>query len=299
MKTTLVPMKSTTVDDLIDVPAKRKEPKSSAEPARQTSVIGRARAFQQRVAAALGTAAATPWSWVVVTCLILGIAGGTRYWREYQFYDINKESRNSPFPLAELPRLVGEWRLDEGLVAPLDPEIARFAGASDHITRQYTNIKNGETAVVLVVYGLASAVTLHTPDVCYPAAGYRVVATESKPDHELKIQGVDKTAIYRQGFYAKSFAGRTEYAEAVYSFRHAGDWLPDAATRWKAFRYRPGVFKVQVGRTVTDLTSENNASVDLLGEFMREIELRLDSDAKAASSAVGPNRQAAVKKAAN
>ncbi len=189
--------------------------------------------------------------------------------------------------------------MDEGTEAPLDPQIARLAGASDHVTRQYTNTKTGETAVVLVVYGLASVVSLHTPEVCYPAAGFTAVATESAGDHEIKIPGVDKTAIYRQVFYSKSLAGHTEYSEAVYSFRHAGDWLPNAVTRWKSFRYRPGVFKVQIGRTVTDLTTENSPGAELLGEFMREIELRLASDAKAPDSAIGPDRKAAPGKAAN
>ncbi len=292
-------MKSTTVDDVIDVPAKRKDPKSSAESGRVTSMSAQARAFQKSVAAALGNAAATPWSWVAITCLILGISGGVRYWRGSQFYDLSKESRNSPFPLAELPKVVGDWRMDDGMEAPLDPEIARMAGASDHLERQYTNVKTGDTAVVLVVYGLASVVSLHTPDICYPAAGYSAVATESSADHEIKIPGMDKTAIYRQSFYSQAHAGRSAYVEAVYSFRHAGDWLPDAVTRWKAFRYRPGVFKVQIGRTVTDLTTENSASVDLLGEIMRVIELRLATDAKASGSAVGPNPKAAPGKAAN
>ena len=247
-------MKSTIVDEVIDVPAKRPEPEISGESGPRTTFSARARAVRESVATALGKAAATPSSWVAITCLILGISGGARYWRGYQFYDLSNESRNSPFPLVELPKVVGAWRMDEGTEAPLDPEIARLAGATDHVTRQYTNGKTGQSAVVLVVYGLASVVSMHTPEVCYPAAGFTAVETESVGDHEIKIPGVDKTAIYRQGFYSKSRAERSEYSESAYSFRHAGDWLPDASLRWKAFRYRPGVFKVQVSRTVTDLT---------------------------------------------
>ena len=299
MKSTLVPVKSTTVHDEIDLPGKRPEVKDSGAAGNGTSMGARTRAFRESVAAALATTAARPWSWAVVSCLILGLSGGARYWREFQFYGLSNESRNSPFPLAELPKVVGAWRMDEGMDVPLDPEIARFAGASDHLQRQYTNGKTGETAVVLVVYGLGSVVTLHTPEVCYPAAGYAPVATGSAGKHELKIPGMDKKAIYRQNFFSKSLAGRSEYVESVYSFLHAGDWLPDAATRWKAFRYRPGVFKVQVGRVVADLAPENSASVDLLGEFMREIELRLAADAKASDSAVGPDRKAASGKATN
>jgi Protein of unknown function (DUF3485) len=229
--------------------------------------------------------------------LMLGISGGIRHWRDMQFYELTEESRVSPFPLAEMPTMLGAWRYDEGTQVELDPEIQRIAGSSDHLVRQYTNVNTGESASVLVLYGLASIVCFHSAEVCYPTAGFRPAGDPPMEDHELKIPGIDKLAAYRQGFFSRSSAGRSEYSEVDYSFRHAGDWLPDARDRWKSFRYRPGMFKVQVARTVNDLKVENSSSVELLREFMLEIETRLA--AKASAKAAKPGRKAEPGKLAN
>ncbi len=303
--------KSRTANELDDFPAKPPETRVSGGNSRAialvararslrtfaNALVARARALRTFAAAALGTLVTTPWTWMVVTCLMLGISGGVRYWRGMEFYDLSEESRASPFPLAELPKVLGAWRIDERTPIELDPEIARIAGSSDHIVRIYTNVNTGESASVLLLYGLASTVCFHTPEACYPAAGYTPAGNPPMADHELKIPGIDKLAVYRQGFFSRSLAGRSEYSEVVYSFRHAGDWLPNARNRWKAFRYRPGMFKVQIARTVNDLNVENSSSVELLREFMLEIETRLAAKASAGAAAQG--RKAEPGKVAN
>jgi Protein of unknown function (DUF3485) len=281
-------MKSSGVGDVIDLPAKQKEAKATGGSRPATGFGARARALSQAMGTALGALASSPRGWMAVTCVMLGISGGIRYWRGLQFYDLTKESRQSPFPLAEVPKVIGAWRMDEGMDNQLDPEIARIAGSSDHFVRQYTNGKTGDIATVLVIYGLASTVAFHTPEVCYPAAGWTAAGAEPMTDHELKIPGVDKVATYRRGFFSKTLAGHSEYADVVYSFRHTGDWLPNMTSRWKTFRYNPGMFKIQVARVVTDLNIEDNTCPELLGDLMREVEIRLAQ--KASASAPGGSR---------
>ena len=118
---------------------------------------------------------------MAVTCLILGISGGLRYWREWQFAALAVDSANCPFPLAELPRTIGTWQADQGSETFLDPDVARVAGASEHIVRDYLDEKTGERASALILYGLGVTVFLHTPDVCYPAAGYQLVQGPDRP----------------------------------------------------------------------------------------------------------------------
>jgi hypothetical protein len=246
----------------------------------------------------LNVAATSPWSWMGITCVMLALSGGVRFWRGMEFSERSEETRESPFPLAELPRVLGPWVLNEGSDAQLDPEIARIAGSSDHIVRYYTNGKTGQTVSVLIVYGLAANVSFHTADVCYPSAGYAPAESGPMTDYEMKIPGSGKVARYRGGFFTRRLGGATEYSEVVYSFRHAGAWVPNAAILWKSFRIHPGVFKVQIGRPVTELDIENGASKAMLGEFMREIENRLAqiADAKAAKAkAKGAEGNAAKK----
>src|SRR6478752_2231905 len=80
----------------------------------------------------------SPWSWMVITCVLLGISGGIRTWRERQFQTIEREGSACPFPLKELPYVMGNWKAIEGSETQLDPEIARIAGSSDHVIRSYS-----------------------------------------------------------------------------------------------------------------------------------------------------------------
>src|SRR3954466_10930706 len=70
------------------------------------------------------------WTWLILAGVFLGISGGHRYWRDWQFQSLSKENQSSPFPLKEFPKALGEWHEVEGLETRLDPEIARIAGSS-------------------------------------------------------------------------------------------------------------------------------------------------------------------------
>ena len=198
---------------------------------------------------------------MAVTCLILGISGGLRYWRESQFAALAVDSANCPFPLAELPRTIGTWQADQDSETFLDPDVARVAGASEHIVRGYLDEKSGEQATALVLYGLAAA-SFHTPDICYPAAGYQVV--KGPIDRSITVPGVKEPVRYRWAIYTKREGGVNRYEEAYFTFLHHGDWMPDAADRWKMFRYHPGLFKVQISHAVSSLSESGEGPCESL-----------------------------------
>ncbi len=285
-------MKSTSVDDVIDLPSKGSPAKGPAGKGAQSTAPGgrvsvlrtKVKASFSAVAQALGWATSSPVAWMAITCLLLGLSGAVRYWRSSQFYEITEAMRESPFPLAELPKTIGIWK-DSGIEVELNPLLARSAGSSDHITRNYINETTGETVSVLAIYGLASQVGPHTAEICYPSAGYGRVGTAPMTDYELKIPGSAKVAHYRGGVFAKQLGGSTQYTEVVYAFRHNGKWLADTRGLWKTFRYKPAMYKVQIARVVTGFDVENSPSVALLGELIQLIETRLDQ--KAAEKQVG------------
>jgi hypothetical protein len=217
----------------------------------------------------------SPWRWAVVTCVLLGISAGFRYWREWQFAALAARSEACPFPLAELPRAMGTWRAAERAETKLDPEVARFAGASDHVVREYIDEKTGEQASVLVLYGLGYLVSPHTPNLCYTAAGYRAV--RGPIDGSIAVPGLKDPVHYRWAIYTKRTGHLSRYEETYVTFLHRGDWLPDAASaRWKMFRYDPGLFKVQIARDVSGLSESGKGPCeDLLKEIAAHINGRL------------------------
>jgi hypothetical protein len=210
-------------------------------------------------------------NWVVMACLLLSISGGIRYWRERQFEVQFTETKKCPFPLNEIPSVLGTWHAT-GAEAHLDPETLRLAGSSDHILRSYTDSQSGETVSLLVVYGLAHSVFGHTPEVCYPASGYKAVG--KRVDHEFTLPGAATPVQYRSHYFTKTVASVTQANEVFWSFWHAGAWLPDLADRWKLFRSSPALFKIQVQGAVTGFSSDHPPVESLIKELVQEINTR-------------------------
>jgi hypothetical protein len=220
-------------------------------------------------------ASASPWTWLAVTCALLGISGGIRSWRDHRFRTLAQESATCPFPLNDLPKVLGSWQAIEGLDTQLDPEVARIAGSSDHVIRTYVHEKSGEKVSVLVLYGLANSVFAHTPEVCFPAAGYRAVATPAPADHQFSTADSASPVSYRTAFFTKNVGGIDQYEEVLHAFLHNGQWLPDVASRWKLFRYHPGMFKILLQRRVPGTSTEKPLTESLFKEIVREIDSRI------------------------
>jgi len=215
------------------------------------------------------------WKWIVLVCVILGLSGGIRYWRDWQFGSLKKESEAPPFALAEIPTVLGSWHAIEGSEDKLEPEIAKISGAKDHLIRTYEDDKSGQRASVMVLYGLAYIVWAHSPDVCYPATGFRTLLPSQDQDLEIPVPEKPTTARFRLEHYVKSTAGQTDYRQVYYSFQNAGRWGVDKGRNWKSFRYHPGMFRVQVqcqgsNRGKTD----ENSVKELIGRIVQEIERR-------------------------
>jgi hypothetical protein len=215
------------------------------------------------------------WRWIVLVSLLLAISAGIRYWRDWEVQSLFKESEVAPFPLTEFPSVLGDWRAVEGSEATLDPEIAQIAGTSDrdNMIRTYINARSGETAVVMVLYGLAYLVWPHIPDACYPAAGFKSVP----PSRNVEVQTphTATTAQFRMQTFVKSRGGQGNYLEVYHSLFNAGRWGFDMERNWKSFRYHPGMFKVQVQRQAfAGGGSEDGSMKQLLGWIVQEIEAR-------------------------
>jgi hypothetical protein len=169
---------------------------------------------------------------------------------------------------------LGTWSKVANSDGKLDPEIARLAGSSDYVIRSYADSRTGEVVSLLLLYGLADSVFAHTPEVCYKAAGYSLVPPIV--DHEFKLPGSAAPIRYSSVFVGASAAGATQYSEVIWSFWHAGTWLPEVASRWKMFRSSPGMFKIQIQRPASALSSDDSPSESLLKEIVREINTRLE-----------------------
>jgi hypothetical protein len=235
----------------------------------------------------------SPWALAIATCLLLAASGGIRFWRDHQFRVIARESETCPFPLREFPKVLGTWYADADGTREeprLDPEIARIAGAAAYFVRNYTDKKTNETVLALVLYGPADSVFGHSPEICYPASGYRQIGDSVA--HQFSDPTSPSPMRFRSAFFSKDVGGITRYEEVYYTFYHNQQWLPEVANQWKSFRYHPGMFKLLLQRQTTDLSTENSPTESLLKEIVREINVRLAQTRPPATTAIIPGKTA-------
>ena len=142
------------------------------------------------------------------------------------------------------------------------------------LNRIYVDEKTGQTAVVMILYGLAEVVWPHAPEVCYPSQGFAPVVSPSR-DQDFLISVPDSAtkALFREQHFRKTRAGQVDYRIVYHSFLNAGQWGFDVAKNWKLFRYHPGMFKVQVQRQAGTAGGRKRVlSEELLGRIVQEIE---------------------------
>jgi hypothetical protein len=261
------------------------KPKASAGKPKASIFRGVFKAINA-VSRVLNAATASPRIWIAITCTLLAISGGARYWREGDFWGREATAREAPFSLTELPKEVGTWRMVEGSESLLDPDVAWAAGANSNLIRNYVDEKTGETANVLVIYGLAKWMIGHIPDYCYPYSGFEPL--QSMDEYALVIPEFKEPVQYRGGLFTKTTAGVGQYVQVIYTLRNADEWITDATTRWKVFRKHPGMFKVQIAGTApVDLGVESSPNVQLMGELVKAIEQQVSKASGKPGKVVG------------
>jgi hypothetical protein len=227
----------------------------------------------------LSRATASPLWWGIISCTILAISGGSRTWRDWKYETFAEANAKCPFPLEELPRELGTWRA-VGSDTQLPDEIARLAGSSAHVMRQYQDDKTGAMVKVLVLYGVANSVFAHRPEICFTGAGFQ--AKGQPEDGSLKVQGSSDPVGYRMAYFTKTSGAIEQEVEVCHTFLHHKDWLPYLDSRWKLFRQYPAMCKIQIERIGTKPVIEKSPSLRLLAELVETINRRV-ADAEQAA----------------
>ncbi|WP_422931942.1 exosortase-associated EpsI family protein [Singulisphaera sp. PoT] len=222
------------------------------------------------------------WLSLGLVCLLLAGSGGVRWWQSRRLAGVLRDARDSPFPLESLPMKIGTWT---GKPVTLDPLIVRVSGATDIITRRYTDQTTGASLEAIVLYGPSSEVFLHRPEVCYPNAGF----TEAGDAKTVMIKVGKEELPFRSLVYAKGEGGQSALQEVIYSWRYNGKWSPDLV-KHKEFERIPGMFKVHVARTLTpkERRDIDNPNEEFLRLLLPVIEARLARDVGQGASTPPP-----------
>lgn len=165
------------------------------------------------------------------------------------------------------PKEFGPWQMVSETEA--DPAQLKAAGAVGHISREYKNTDTGVRIGVFVVCATPRDASGHTPDRCYPSAGFEIAEQE----HRELIPLVD-------GSKAEAFSGcfkkPGESLRIMWTYAATGKWMAPQIARIELANF-PAVYKLYAIVDETGMPRGEGTRVgvqflaDLIPEFDRLI----------------------------
>jgi hypothetical protein len=164
--------------------------------------------------------------------------------------------------LAEVPKKIGEWQgEDEG---EADERIMKISGAAGQLTRVYTNAA-GEQVRVMIMCARFQDIFYHTPDRCYPAAGFEM---QSEPQREVfDLPGGGEAQFFSTSFLKSEPTG-THGERGFWSWTSDGEWLAPTNAKLE-FAGARALYKLYVFGSLSANNRENNQDHDFCADFIR------------------------------
>ena len=168
--------------------------------------------------------------------------------------------------LEEIPMNIGEWQGEDNQKS--DERILQLSGAAGELVRTYRNAA-GEQVQVMLMCARFRDVFYHTPDRCYPAAGFEM---QSQPQRDV----IDGAHFFTTTFLKSEPTG-THAERGYWSWSADGEWL--APTNEKlTFAGERALYKLYVFGAIPaseDARAEHDYLSDFIRAFMPALETAL------------------------
>jgi hypothetical protein len=142
--------------------------------------------------------------------------------------------------LESVPTVLGDWTATSRTIPPR--ELA-MTGSVGQIVRVYTNPATGLTVSVLLLTGLPGNISTHTPDACYPGAGY----TLGKGERFVERYGVPARTAEFQTAIASREGTKPSSLRLYWAWHGSSGWSAPENPRW-AFAAEPMLAKLYIVR---------------------------------------------------
>jgi hypothetical protein len=159
-----------------------------------------------------------------------------------------------------VPKEIGHW---VGQDMPVDDQNRKTAGAVKYVSRHYRDAKTGREVRLWLIVGHSRDICRHTPNICYPNAGFRQESPQIR--HEVPLEGKDPAQFFTAKFIKEHATGRV--AERVY-----WAWNHPEKNKWEApekprFHYGLSRALYKVYFTSNVLPSEKTVGDNIAAEF--------------------------------
>ena len=122
----------------------------------------------------------------------------------------------------QVPKQIGNWKGED---LPVDEQVKNTAGAVSYVSRRYRNEETGEQVVLWLIVGHSRDICRHTPNVCYPAAGFRQQGAQLS--HSVTLDSGTAAKFFTAKFIKENEFGR--HAERVF-----WAWNHPETNKWEA-----------------------------------------------------------------
>jgi hypothetical protein len=168
--------------------------------------------------------------------------------------------------LESIPKVIGGWTATESVLPAREQAMA---GAAGYVARNYANAGRGVSVTVLLLCGLPGVISAHTPDVCYPGAGYTLgEISEFRPTYGSAM----RPAQFRTAAALRT--GTNPSALRIFwSWNDSNGWTAPENARW-TFASVPVLLKLYVVRETPGASADpgDEACNDFLTLFLPEVE---------------------------
>jgi EpsI family protein len=206
-----------------------------------------------------------PIAVAVVVMLAAGYVQGvwSERWGEFPELQAFKDQ------LPEIPKEVGEWKGEDSEAS--DERTLKVAGAEGELVRTYKNAQ-GDVVRVSIICGRLQDITYHTPDRCYPAAGFEM---QGDPISD-SIECGDRTAEFLTTTFQKSEPTGTHTERGYWSWSGDGTWKTPSNPKFEFARYQHALYKMYVFGSIAP-GKHKAGEQDFCREFIRVFVPRVES----------------------
>ncbi len=168
--------------------------------------------------------------------------------------------------LDSVPKVLGDWTATSQAIPPRH---LASAGAVGHLSRTYTHSTKGLSVSVLLLCGLPGDISTHTPDVCYPGAGYTLETTQSYV-HQYSLP--KQTAEFQTAI-ARRTGTKSSSLRIYWTWHGSSGWSAPSNPRW-AFAAEPLLSKLYILRETggADLDPKNDPCAQFLSLLLPELD---------------------------
>jgi hypothetical protein len=202
--------------------------------------------------------------------------------------------------LEKVPKNIGDWHGDD---RPIDPNVRKTAGAIGAVSRTYRNARTGEMVDLWLVVGHARDISFHTPNVCYPSAGFNARTLENGTYLMQYANGTESAPFLTNVFQKDDEKGQA-LIRVFWSWYNPDNQKNDGKVIWEApgnarwyFGNSRGLYKIYFTSVMRDPkeTADQSSCIRFARDFLPEVnsalkEVSLDSPGSEAKTAAADNK---------